>query len=71
MHMCIYSICMYCLTVYSSMRILLVSNCAIQIRFIIVVNIKMSVITVQEGEVAVPRPPRLKHSLARLPFLLL
>ena len=35
-NMCTYCICMYCMTMYSAVGIPLVSNCAIQIRFIII-----------------------------------
>ena len=35
-HMCTYCICMYVMTMYSAVRIPLVSDCAIQIRFFII-----------------------------------
>ena len=36
-HTCTYCICMYVMTMYSAVRIPLVSNCAIYIRFIIII----------------------------------
>ena len=38
-HTCTYCICMYVMTMYSAVRIPLVSNCALQIRFIIIIII--------------------------------
>ena len=41
-HMCIHCVCVYFMTIYSAVRIPIVSNCAIYIRFFITTIIKPS-----------------------------